>query len=241
MIRWISFLLTALIILIANSLQSSRQITVLRRLEINRYQQALSELDETLDSLNVTLQKSSYVHTAYGLNNLCNELNLLSATANTCLGNLPAGEEGVRQLTAFFAKVGDYSATLSAEAVCGHSMSEEQLQALLQLAQTTEKLSQKTDELKTLYNQANVWQSYLNGQNTAFVTALNETEQSLSNQPSLVYDGPFSDHINNKEAQMLKGAAAVSKEKALQRAADALKVNPSVLSFAGEEKGTMPA
>ncbi|MDE6725263.1 MAG: germination protein YpeB, partial [Ruminiclostridium sp.] len=64
-------------------------------------------------------------------------------------------------------------------------------------------------------------------------------EEGFSNYPTLIYDGPFSDHILEKEPLMLKGQQEVDQEKALQKAQKAS--GSDNLTDGGEEGGKMPS
>ena len=52
-----------------------------------------------------------------------------------------------------------------------------------------------------------------------FSQALIDTEESISDYPTLVYDGPFSDHLMNGDAKLLKNQQEITREGARQVAA----------------------
>ena len=68
-----------------------------------------------------------------------------------------------------------------------------------------------------------------------------EFEESFESYPRLIYDGPFSDHIMEKEPQMLKDKNKVSKSKALERASMTLNVSANDLTNVTERGGDLPA
>lgn len=58
--------------------------------------------------------------------------------------------------------------------------------------------------------------------------------------PTLIYDGPFSDHITQRKPKLLEGLETVSEENARSIAARFLGVEPSSLSPTGNSAGNMP-
>jgi hypothetical protein len=65
-------------------------------------------------------------------------------------------------------------------------------------------------------------------------------EEEFPETPSLIYDGPFSSHILGLTPKMLEGAADVTQEEALAKAADFMDINPKSIKFSGERGGNLP-
>ena len=59
-----------------------------------------------------------------------------------------------------------------------------------------------------------------------------DIEQTMTGYPTLIYDGPFSDHLLTQRPKLTRGLAAVTPEQALQIAARAAMVNPGDLTRA---------
>ncbi len=70
---------------------------------------------------------------------------------------------------------------------------------------------------------------------------MEDAEQSLTEYPSLLYDGPFSDHINQRDAALLQDKAEITKEEALKKAAEILGLAESDVTFLSEENDTTAA
>lgn len=84
--------------------------------------------------------------------------------------------------------------------------------------------------------------SYQADQNFAsFGNGFKDFEESLGEFPSLIYDGPFSDHILQKEPTMLKGQNDITREQARSIAAKAAGLSEKELTDAGDEEGKMPS
>ena len=68
-----------------------------------------------------------------------------------------------------------------------------------------------------------------------------EMENSFDGYPRLIYDGPFSDNILDRQPRLTKDQPEVTQEEALKKAALAAGVDASVLSFEQMENSTMPS
>lgn len=66
-------------------------------------------------------------------------------------------------------------------------------------------------------------------------------EEGFDSYPTLIYDGPFSDHILEKNPKMTSGAEEVTQEKALERCTLALGINSTEFTQVNEEAGKMPS
>ena len=53
-----------------------------------------------------------------------------------------------------------------------------------------------------------------NGDVDSFGNSLTEVEDTLTDYPTLIYDGPFSDHIPNQQPEMLRNQPEISREDA---------------------------
>ena len=61
------------------------------------------------------------------------------------------------------------------------------------------------------------------------------------NFPTLIYDGPYSDHILEKEPELLKGGSEITKQEALEKAAFAAECRESDLKSDGIVSGSIPS
>ena len=71
--------------------------------------------------------------------------------------------------------------------------------------------------------------------------AMDDIEQSMSDLPTLIYDGPFSDHIMQAQPKMTSGKAEISLAEATQIAAEISGIAAEELTHTEDESGTMPS
>jgi len=198
-----------------------------RTLELN-YMRAKEELSRSLENIKITLYKAQYSGSHELLNELAVRLNNDAMAAKASIAQLPASELNLINTNKFLSQVGNYSKALSVK---------------------EEITAEDRENLKKLYDYAviiseNVWSGSSDfgsgGSPPPNVTdGFKELEDSFSDYPMLIYDGPFSDHIMQKEPLMLKNTRIISLEQALEIAEKASGV--SSLALITEEEGLMPS
>ena len=67
-----------------------------------------------------------------------------------------------------------------------------------------------------------------------------DTEQTMTDLPTLIYDGPFSDHLTQSEPKYLKNLEQISKEKALEIAKNICISEKDNLVFSHDDDGDIP-
>lgn len=246
LVRITSFALCGVLILVGFLIQSNYNLNSAERQIIHKYQAAFEDLGSSMDNMAVTLEKSLYASTAYGMNNLTSELIMQAQTANSALSALPIEQQSVQNISKFISQVSDFSVSLSKKAINGTEITSAERESLQKLSKTASELSGSIETAKTLYNNSNTWKaeidSILSGADTDsdLEKSFSESEKALSNSPSLIYDGPFSDHIALRESALLKNSnIEYNAETAKQAASKAVSVSVNELKADGEESGTM--
>jgi germination protein YpeB len=68
---------------------------------------------------------------------------------------------------------------------------------------------------------------------------LDDATQTMSDYPTLIYDGPFSDNIDTKKSKLIENLPEISKEEALKKAAKFLDISEAELYFLSECHGNL--
>lgn len=211
-------------------------------------ERALCELDTYLDTIYTDLQKGIYTATPPMLGSLSEELHRAATGAKTSLSVLPLSGVQMDNTYKFLSQVGDFVATLNQKAQRGERISDEeraQMQKLLTFSQTlTEDISKmRTQLFDGTLDFSNSRQTLAASQENAALLSgdMEDAEQSLTEYPSFIYDGPFSDHILQKDAAFLKDKPEITREEALLEAAKILKTDKANLEFLSEEADTTAA
>lgn len=205
-------------------------------------ERALCELDTYITTIYTDLQKGVYAATPPMLGTLSEELHRAATGAKTSLSVLPLSGVQMDNTYKFLSQIGDFVATLNAKLQRGETISDEertQMQRLLTFSQT---LSEEISTMRTQlfdgyldFSATNATLAESDNKTALLSDDMEDAEQSLTEYPSLIYDGPFSDHILQKEAAFLGGKPEITRDEALAAAAKILNVDKGSLEFLSEE------
>ena len=219
-----------------------------RRLEYT-YQRALNELTEELESMETTLQKAEYAAGTEMLERIVMELSTSSGAAKAAIESLPFSDNRMERVTRFLSQVGDYALSLSNKTAAGGKVTEEDLEQLGVMAKYARELRTTFEQVQTTLeqNQVHIGEaeaaiSNLVAQTNlpSFDDGLDTLAETFSAYPELLYDGPFSDHVNQKEAVYTKGKEEVDSSTALQTAAERMGYQAQYVTQAGYTENTLP-
>lgn len=245
-VRIISFCAAAVVVSAVFAVRMGQDLNRYR-LEIkNNYAGTLDTLNASVNNISLILEKAEYVTTAKQLSQMSAQLLSEAESAKAALASLPAGEN-LNVLNRFLSQVGNYAVSVSENLIGGESLDDEYTANITALKNTAKKISEAVSNSAIAYDNPSAWADDLGNklEDTLDSNSLNSTldalEGSLSDYPTLVYDGPYSDHILEKEPLMLKNAENVSESDALKRAAEICECDEETLKSDGTVEGKIPA
>ncbi|MBQ7793236.1 MAG: germination protein YpeB [Clostridia bacterium] len=214
----------------------------LERSVSNSYNRAFFELNDYVDDINSLLAKGLLVNSPQHFAAVSAELSRQSAAAKECLSQLPLSEIEFDKTEKFLSQVGDYSFYLSRNALYDNKMTDEEYQTLSTLGKYAENLSAALNSLQediysgslTLYDggykSANV--AYAENGNDGF----SAIEKEFGEYPSLIYDGPFSEHIGDRAPALLEGKEVITAERAAEIANQFFGRQSGFISYSGKSE-----
>ncbi|MDD4698691.1 MAG: germination protein YpeB [Oscillospiraceae bacterium] len=247
LVKIISYTAAAFAVVMGYAIQSNYLMKQYRTKVEYTYSSSLEDLSAGLNNIDVALKKGIYSGTATQLSSLSAQLWKESGTAKSALAQLPASEEELTTINRFLSQVGDYSLYLSKKVISGEDITDEQRDNLTKLSQAANTISTGVSDVRMKYEEQGAWTSEMSTQlseatiTEGFGYSLTEIEDTLTDYPTLVYDGPFSDNILTGESKMLADAQDVSKEDARNIASTALDITPDTLQDDTDEDGKMPS
>ena len=178
-----------------------------RTLRIND-QQALTQLCEYFDNIEVGLMKSLYANSDSMLSVLSSDLQKQAAGAKTSLSALSTGETAMLNTYKFLSQVREYTAALNRKAAAGGVFSPEDRATLEKLLGYAAALSTRFDRMAELMNSdyfsfEALDQSMMNVEKgsehmVSFLDTAADAEDSMTNFPTLIYDA---EPVSLKEAR----------------------------------------
>lgn len=245
LIRIVSFSLAVLVALLLLNIVSMNKISNLRtNIEYN-YDMHLSELDGSVYNISLALRKAMYASSATQMSTLAAELSAESTVAKNSLSQLPSSETELTKVNKFLSQVGDFTVYLSKQIISGTPISDQERENLHSLAVVAGNLSASVGQVRTQYNKEGAWEVEFTkaiGESVdgSFSGQLIELEELLSDYPTLLYDGPFSDHMLSGTAKLLEGKSLVTVEEAKSVAQSILSEKNVKLELEGESEGAVP-
>ena len=214
-------------------------------------QQALTQLCEYFDNIEVGLTKALYANSDNMLSVLSADLQKQAVGAKASLSALSAGDTALLNTYKFLSQVGEYTAALNKKAAEGGAFTPEDRQTLTRLLEFAAALSTRFDRMADLMNSnyfsfealdksmASVEQG--SEQMVSYLDAAADAEDTMTNFPTLIYDGPFSDNILSKESELLKAAKPISLREARAKVCEYMKAQDKDVTDDGETEGRLAA
>lgn len=246
-----SFIIAAFAVTGGFVLQANCQAAAYRRLLDNSYRHAFSELATAVEELDTALQKGVYATSPAIAVTLCTDIFGKAMAAQMAIGELPYGNLELEQTAAFIAKTGDYALALSKNAAGNGGYSQEERQTLVHLAESASALSgllrQLQDDLyagSTALEDLDAVQARLSaateGGELPAGGVFQTIEADFPEVPTLIYDGPFSEHIAGRVSAVLEGLEPLDAGIAKRAAADFLGLDTHALDLVSTGEGSLP-
>ena len=249
----VSFTAAAFAVSVGFGVQGHARAEDYRRQLDNGYRQAFTELTTAAGELDAALEKVTYATTPDLFAVLCAQAYAKALAAQSALGELPYGNVELEQTAAFFAKAGDYAMAMArgagAEGVC----TDESRETLRGLAAAAGELSATLQALQLQLDggalhpedvaaaEARLAAAQEDGEPVTSGSAFQTVEADFPQVPTLIYDGPFSEHLSGRTPQMLEGLPQVTEEEARRAAAAFAGLRAEVFTRTSDGAGELPA
>ena len=245
----ISVLVLALVVTGALAVNGWRRADRLGSALALSHDHAFAELVTGMNELDTALRKSLYARSPEMISAVCTDVFGKAMTAQMSLGALPFSTQELEKTAGFISRVGDYAYSLSR---AGREYTDEEAQNLRALSETASQLASNFRTLQEELSAGGITMDELDGAerrlDEAEESAVPETlsggmrliEEEFPEIPSLIYDGPFSEHIKDSRPKLLESEPLVSEEEARKAAAEFLGVDEDELESMGLSEGIIP-
>ena len=207
----ILLIITIIISLIVYIIKTKREY---KNLLENRYNLAFYELVNSIQNAEVYLAKAQISMSAKSgadcLTNVWREASIAQST----IAQLPLTNSEIGNTAKFLNQLSDYSYSLSRKNMNGERLSEEDMANIKQLYAYTVDLENTVNQLATDFRENRIHWKELQDTDTvkyassvSSITAQNfqNLDANLHEYSGLIYDGAFSEHLNNVEKKGLTG------------------------------------
>ncbi len=250
-IRKASFLLALFAALLAWGLSASAQAKKYKTQVRVSQERALLQACEYLDSLQTTLQKAGYAASPQMLSSVSAQLRTQADGAAAALSALSAGETQLYNVFKFLTQAACFTDALGARASAGEEITSAERGRLRELFGYAQSLSRQFGYMAGLLDaglfsfealdEALLQTNAAAADMADYPGAAADAEESVKDFPTLIYDGPYSDHITQKHSRLLASLSPVSQTKARLAASEVLCSEPHLLTAANPVAGRIPA
>jgi germination protein YpeB len=192
------------------------------------YKRAMNDLNVSVDNMETALNKAVYANTPTEQNGLAAKLMRESSVAKAASAVLPTSENSLSNVNKFITQVGDFSMALSNKISAGQKISEKEYGTMKQLEQYAKTLKKDLLDFNPDIGSAEIAQEF------------DQTSEDFTDFPSLIYDGPFSDHVLQMKARLTQGKSEIAQGNAQNIAADFLRTTQDRLEHTQDTAGNMP-
>lgn len=205
---------------------------------------AFTEFMESINSIDTALKKIKYADTGSSFATLSAEIWRQSEGAKTALSSLPVDHTQLEKYEKFISQVGDFSFSLLKDNANGIELTPERRAELSSLSNAAAQLSVNLSTLKEQIDAgvAHIGGLSLSDEVSPYVIddSLKEAEVTFPEYSSLIYDGPFSDHISAQTPKITEGLEDITQGQGLEKAAEIAGVAKDELEYAFHAEGKIP-
>ena len=219
-----------------------------KKLEIkveNNYNRAFHELVNYVDDIDTLLQKSMLVSSPSQMASISSELFRQTSAAKACLGQLPISEIQLENTEKFLSQIGDYTYVLSQNVINNAQITDTDYNNLSSLGDYANTLNEKLLAMQNDVYEGNINFGTIKKESKKYLQTahaegvLNNfegVEKEFQEYPSLIYDGPFSEHMESIKPAMVENAKDIPADKALEIAKEFLGEKGKNLNLKGDSQ-----
>ncbi|TEB04193.1 Sporulation protein YpeB [Pelotomaculum schinkii] len=254
--RWIIPVVIGLLALAAVGVWGYNQQLARRDLENylgNKYRRAFFDMAGQVQNVEVLLSKSLVAADPRLESSLLNDIRMQANFAQSNLGQLPLNDALAGRTSKFLTQVGDYADSMVRQINQGQAIDGSNWDTLNSLYQQSTDLNRELQGMQYQVTQNNLYFGELLSQvrnnlqkqpDNLAVTNFQAMDKQMQQYPTLIYDGPFSEHLEKTEPAALGGEGEVSAEEAKNRALAYIDKRAGVhyqATVTGDANGRIPA
>ena len=241
--RLAGFALALSVILGGSTVYYANRNAMYERHAIIGHQQAVSQLLNSLDQLEAALEKARYLPEGAMRQTLAADIWKESQVASSALSSLPLKDRRLEQVETYLSQVGDYAYYLMRTAAYSRT-NQDEWDTLCSLTDNAAAFLKEIDHLKEqLDTDTLAFQSIIAPTATKdpISESLSVVNDEFPEYASLIYDGPYSDHVSQRTPKGLDGQASLSPQDAFEKAAALMQVSPEQISLDYTTHGQIPS
>ncbi len=233
-VRIISYLLAAVLVSLGFTSSFYTQKKYLQNRIEDEYFNSINEMSAKISEINFDLKKQLYCNSSSMKANYCTKICENASGAKECLARLPIAQENAENIYKYLATVSDYSKSMLISQSSAKTNT-----GLKKLIDFSDNLNADFNILQSKIENSTVFdgdiENMLNStaKKTSFSGNIKDLSQVTKSFPTLIYDGPFSEHTLRAKPQYLREKTRISQSEAKRVAQSVLGEND--IDYTGEE------
>ncbi len=252
LVRIISFSLAVAVLLFGAGMSGYKLMSRYKTNVEYRYQLALNNLSDYMSNIKTTLEKGLYANTSSQQQPIFAKLMTMSEGAKASLSQLPISGDQSTAIQKYLAQVGDFSNYALSKIAKTEKLSDEEKENLNVFYTYACELDLSIGDMAATYSDGQIdigAPITLTGnldnigeevEELTLDSGFREMSEGFTDYPTMIYDGPFSDHIEQQKPKLITNKTAVTEKQALVAAAVFVGCDQSELTYEGESEGNLP-
>lgn len=211
-------------------------------------QNAISNLTEHINKVNSAFEKGKYTLSPYQQILLSSNIWRETSAAKDALEGLPMDYNELKSTEKFLTQAGDFAYLITKKAARGETISESERNTMLEFAKGASSICQNLNEFFKNVEKGELSSDTIekilkkskDSENPTLYDNLKKNDNEFKEFPTLIYDGPFSDHIGNISPVLLENKNLISMENAKEVFAKAINVDKGRITYNEEIAGNVP-
>lgn len=246
-IKILSYLLALLAVVAVFGFKYYKRAQVFESEITYTYSRSLEEVNSSLNKINVALQKLPLISSPGQITQLATNIYTEAKIAKQAFAQLPTEQTGYQNVNKFLSQVGNYTVFLAEKVIDGGEINDSEKQNIEALSGMAEKITEGFETMQMNINNNDYWPQTLGEDikiivtDDIFLNSLNILEETIIDYPTLLYDGPYSDHITDATSYLVQNSQPITEETALNIAANALRISKDEIAVDNYDNGKIPA
>ncbi|MEE0265245.1 MAG: germination protein YpeB [Acutalibacteraceae bacterium] len=251
-VRLISFITASVLIILGAGVTGYNLANTYKSTIQYIYQRSLSELSDYFTSIKSTLTKGVYANTAPQQYGLASKLMVEAESAKNALSQLPVSQVDSEAVQKYLTQVSDFASFVIGMLSRNELLSEDNTEAMYKLLEYAESVAPQLEELsayfidenksigEALTLNGNITETSTNESKTEFDNSFLTISQSFVDYPTLIYDGPFADSVQNKAPKQTTNAQGCTVNQAKKALAEFAGLSPDLLKYKEKRHSALP-
>lgn len=251
-VRLISFISGAVAVILGAGITGYNLANTYRTTIQYTYQRSLSELSDYFSSIKTTLSKGEYANTAPQQYGLASKLMVEAEGAKNALSELPVSQSDSEGIQKYLTQVSDFASFTIGVLSRNEKLSDDNINSLKQLSDYADTVAPRIEELSARFGDGSEYigreadqlssniETESETEKTAFDNSFLTISESFIDYPSLIYDGPFSDSVQQKTAKLTADAQGYSVEQARNIMAEFINKDSNEIKYIETRTGKLP-